>query len=270
MERPRIAIPALPFCHLRLRTEKPKGGSYPRELKSLGDHLRKKRLDLGLRQRDVAEQIEVDVATVVNWERQRTEPRIRFLPAIFKFLGADPRPVPVTFPERLGAARTAQGLSREVLARRLGIDPGTVARWEAGTSRPGSKLLRFLRQILKQRDEPHLAKVDVAGSTPVSRSTHVAFACSGPAFGTGKRLDRVRPRSLAYSPRLALAPEAQGSSEGGDSSRCVPSPQGPHRRSSRPLPPLPSVGRSSSTETGRVISCGRSCVAAGKRTPGAT
>jgi len=110
--RPRIAMAALPFCHLRLRAEKPKPVAYPREPKTLGDHLRKRRLDLGLLQKEAAAKLGVDVKTVTNWERQRTQPKIRFLPPIFRFLGGDPRPLPMSFSERLRAARTALGLSQ--------------------------------------------------------------------------------------------------------------------------------------------------------------
>jgi transcriptional regulator with XRE-family HTH domain len=113
--------------------------------------LRKRRLDLGLLQKQVAAEIGVDLKTLCNWEGQRTEPEIRFLPAIFRFLGSDPRPPPTTLPERFQAARTALGLSQAALARRIGIDPGTVARWEAGKGRPGGKLSRLLTkaQILE-------------------------------------------------------------------------------------------------------------------------
>lgn len=45
---------ALPFCNIRLRDQKPLPHAYPAESKTLGDHLRKKRLDLGLFQKDVA------------------------------------------------------------------------------------------------------------------------------------------------------------------------------------------------------------------------
>jgi DNA-binding XRE family transcriptional regulator len=69
---------ALPFCHLRLRSPKP-DGRYPVQLQRLGDHIRKRRLDLGLLQRDVALQLGVNVKTVTNWEKQRTEPETRFL-----------------------------------------------------------------------------------------------------------------------------------------------------------------------------------------------
>jgi transcriptional regulator with XRE-family HTH domain len=48
--------------------------AYPKELRTLGDHLRKRRLDLGLLQRQVAEQLGVDKTTVYNWESHRTAP----------------------------------------------------------------------------------------------------------------------------------------------------------------------------------------------------
>ena len=53
----------------------------------MGDHLRKRRLDLGLLQREVAEQIGVDAMTICNWEKQRTVPEIRCMPRIIEFLG---------------------------------------------------------------------------------------------------------------------------------------------------------------------------------------
>ena len=38
-------IPALPFCHVRLSGPKPLPKAYPKHLKTLGDHIRKRRLD---------------------------------------------------------------------------------------------------------------------------------------------------------------------------------------------------------------------------------
>jgi DNA-binding XRE family transcriptional regulator len=46
---------------------------YPVELRSIGDHIRKRRLDLGLLQIEVAAQIGVTENTVLNWEHG-TEP----------------------------------------------------------------------------------------------------------------------------------------------------------------------------------------------------
>jgi DNA-binding XRE family transcriptional regulator len=52
--------------------------------------LRKRRLDLGLHQREVAEQIGVDETTIYNWEGQRTDPEIRYMSRIIQFLGDRP------------------------------------------------------------------------------------------------------------------------------------------------------------------------------------
>jgi transcriptional regulator with XRE-family HTH domain len=77
----------LPFCGVTLRGRKPYPPAYPRELRTVGDRLRKRRLDLGLRQKDVARMLGVDEMTVNNWERKRTKPADRMLPKVKLFLG---------------------------------------------------------------------------------------------------------------------------------------------------------------------------------------
>jgi len=94
---------ALPFCHRVLRGQKPQSPKYPNELKSLGDHIRRRRLDLGLLQRQVAQQIGVDETTVYNWERNATSPSVRHFPAITQFLGYKSSPHNA-IPEAFGAS----------------------------------------------------------------------------------------------------------------------------------------------------------------------
>jgi len=79
----------LGFCHVTLRGPPPAG--YPRELLTLGDHLKKRRLDLGLMQKEVARRLGVSKDTVRNWERSRTEPAPLFVSRIVEFLGYAPR-----------------------------------------------------------------------------------------------------------------------------------------------------------------------------------
>ncbi len=84
-----ILTTALPFCGLTLTALKPPDPAYPTELATVGNHIRKGRLDLGLLQREVAAEIGVDASSVYNWENGRTEPQLRHLPAIIRFLGYD-------------------------------------------------------------------------------------------------------------------------------------------------------------------------------------
>jgi transcriptional regulator with XRE-family HTH domain len=130
----RTGIPAFPFCHVTLRGQKPRNG-YPEAPETLGEHLLKRRLDLGLRQKDVAEKLGANPKSYENWEQGKFEPEFRYWPAIIGFLGYNPRPEPESLGERIREARRRQGISQTELAQRLGIDPSTVVAWEAGTVR---------------------------------------------------------------------------------------------------------------------------------------
>jgi DNA-binding XRE family transcriptional regulator len=77
----------LPFCSVVLVAKKPKSEAYPTSLDTLGDHLRKRRLNLGMLQRQVAEVLGVDTTTITNWEKNRCSPSARMLPRIWRFLG---------------------------------------------------------------------------------------------------------------------------------------------------------------------------------------
>jgi DNA-binding transcriptional regulator YiaG len=141
-------IPALPFCHAELRAQKPQSEHYPREIKRLGDHIRARRLDLKLLQRQVAEQIGVNGATITNWERNASTPVTRYIPAIIRFLGYDPAPPPTSLPDRLVAVRRKLGLTQREMAERVGVDPCSLRDWESGHHRPTGKSLNLIGVVL--------------------------------------------------------------------------------------------------------------------------
>ncbi len=60
-----------------------------REPVALGDHLRRRRMELGLFQKDVATRLGVTASTIWNWEHGWTI-RKRFIPRIVAFLGYNP------------------------------------------------------------------------------------------------------------------------------------------------------------------------------------
>jgi transcriptional regulator with XRE-family HTH domain len=105
---------------------------YPLSLATVGDHLRKARLDRGLLQEEVAQNLDVSLGTVVNWEQNHTAVATRFMPRVVAFLGFDPRPADDLFGERIRALRERQGLSQVALAQRLGVNASTVVAWERG------------------------------------------------------------------------------------------------------------------------------------------
>jgi DNA-binding XRE family transcriptional regulator len=82
---------ALLFCRVRLTGRKPKDKAYPTEIKTIGDAIRKKRLDLGLNQKEVAKIIGCNAASVLNWEKGYNEPTINKMSGIVRFSGVDYR-----------------------------------------------------------------------------------------------------------------------------------------------------------------------------------
>jgi len=122
--------------------------AYPRAFRTLGDYLRQRRLELGLLQREVAERLGVDPCTVTNWELNRTSPALCFLPRIIGLIGFDPLPPGRSLGERFRAARRRAGCSRERFARLLGVDPGTLGRWERNLRVPTGRYARLAEAFL--------------------------------------------------------------------------------------------------------------------------
>jgi transcriptional regulator with XRE-family HTH domain len=135
--------------HRTLKAGKPK--PYPAVPGTLGDHLKRRRLELGLLQREVAEQLGVSESTLRHWEKYTTTPAIRFVPRILEFLGYDPYPEPIDLSQRLFWARRRRGRSIREVARELGIDPGTLQRWERGLRIPRGKWLELVERLVDPR-----------------------------------------------------------------------------------------------------------------------
>ncbi len=135
---------------MRLRARKPKNHKYPKQLKSLGDHIRAHRLDLGSLPRDVARKAGVSEASIWQWENNRTTPKVSLITRIYEFLGYAPYTPPESFGAWLGQARKGLGLSRRKLAQTLGMDVTTVDRWERGRGRPTAASLARLRRLLER------------------------------------------------------------------------------------------------------------------------
>ena len=92
---------ALPFCHLQIQAMR---CSYPHlwkcaqtvsmQPKTLGEHIRKRRIEKHLLQAELAKLLGVDRVSVQNWERGIHEPNSKIIGKIIGFLGYNPEPKP--------------------------------------------------------------------------------------------------------------------------------------------------------------------------------
>ena len=140
---------ALPFCQgvpLTLKSLRPK--DYFESPQSLGQHLKKRRKELGLLQREAAERMGILRDTYGNWEKDKTEPVAAQFRPVVEFLGYDPSPKPRSLAERLQAKRRILGATFAQVAQHLGWDPGTLSRYLNGTWRMPPERAASLEEFL--------------------------------------------------------------------------------------------------------------------------
>ena len=125
----------------------PKG--YPLEPRTLGEHIRKQRLDLGLLQIEVAARIGVTESTVWNWEHG-TEPELINIPAVLAFLGYVPCEKPKDPIGRLTYFKRVKGLSYKRLGALMKRDPEQLNDWLTKMKRPSKRNLVAIEYFLSR------------------------------------------------------------------------------------------------------------------------
>lgn len=103
---------------------------------TLGDHLRRRRLEFGLYQKDVAALIGVTTSTIWNWENGWSSITLSCMPKVIEFLGYNPIPCPEDLMGRLAWYKQVKGLSLEQLGAEMGRDPEQLADWLSGRHKP--------------------------------------------------------------------------------------------------------------------------------------
>ncbi len=106
---------------------------------TLGDHLRRRRLELGLYQKDVAIQIGVTTSSIWNWENNCSSITLRCMPKVIEFLGYNPIPCPDNIVERLAWHKQINGLTLEDLGAEMRRDPEQLGDWLNGRHAPCRK-----------------------------------------------------------------------------------------------------------------------------------
>jgi DNA-binding XRE family transcriptional regulator len=144
----------VPFCRQTPLTLKAlRSKDYSETPQTLGGHLKKRRRQLGLLQRKVAERMGVSTDTVVNWEKDKTKPVAAQFRPVVAFLGYDPTSEPQTLADRLEAKQRTLGASLAQVARHLGWDPGSLRRYLDGSWRISPDRHQVLEAFLNTDDD---------------------------------------------------------------------------------------------------------------------
>jgi transcriptional regulator with XRE-family HTH domain len=132
---------------LTLKARKPvHREKYPDILRTWGDHIKTRRLDLKLTKRQLSLNLNVSDITIYLWEKNRVKPSLAQIPKIIEFLGRDPfEKEAENLGDRIREYRRVQGLSQKKLAQLLKIDESTIGNWEKDENLP---LKRNLQKLL--------------------------------------------------------------------------------------------------------------------------
>ena len=115
--------------------------------RTLGQHIRHRRLSLGKKQEDVARQLGTLREVYDRWERDERVPVVSEWPGIIGFLGYYPGRQ-----ESIGdlvlKARRLRGLSQTKMAASLGLDHARLRRWEHGSEVPSGGVFIRLKELV--------------------------------------------------------------------------------------------------------------------------
>ncbi|HUI28917.1 MAG TPA: helix-turn-helix transcriptional regulator [Candidatus Acidoferrales bacterium] len=143
--------PCVAVLHVQLIAKKPPSKLYPKALLTLGDHIRKKRLDLNLHQIGAAKIINVNEMTIVGWELNYCKPLTRHIPKIIDFLGYVPENLfpTSTTGQKVRRYRLLHGISRKQLAKQLHIDEHTLCRLEMDKGKTSREIVKKITGFLR-------------------------------------------------------------------------------------------------------------------------
>jgi DNA-binding XRE family transcriptional regulator len=116
---------------------------------TIGEHLRNRRLELGLLQKHVAALIGVSEDCISYWENNRSNPATRYFPNIIKFLEY----IPVhnhasNLAEKIKLYRFWNGMTQRELAIKINVNESTILHYEKGNHEPSPRILAKLTPLL--------------------------------------------------------------------------------------------------------------------------
>lgn len=141
-------VPFLTLGPLRLIYRIPP--AIPLEPKTLAEHLRARRAQRGLTQRQAAIEIGVVKDAYARWELGMSAPRNRrLLASVIAFLGYDPKISESAFGEWLVERRKSLGLTPSEMAERLDMSVVTLRTWERGVRPSGRRTREMEARIVE-------------------------------------------------------------------------------------------------------------------------
>ncbi len=129
--------------------KKPFGKGFPKNPVTIGEHIRKRRMELRMKQKEIAKSFGVTTDTITNWESGRAEPKVPYLPKIIDFLGFFPKGNCFdSLGNRIKEFRKIHGCTQRQMGKLLCVHATTIGSWEMEKFRPNKTIKAKLMELI--------------------------------------------------------------------------------------------------------------------------
>ena len=136
---------ALLSLTLHFKCKRPVLNCYPMNPQTLGEHIRKRRMDLNMTKKAMAIKFNVNEMTVGTWENNKHVPPPKHYANLIKYIGYLPFETKnLSLGKQLYYARQVAGLTQEKLSRLIKIDESSLRLIELDQRKPQSKIYKIL------------------------------------------------------------------------------------------------------------------------------
>jgi len=145
---------------LKFTSLRPADLTYPGEPSTIGEHIRKARLERGLTFHEASKHMDIPHFTICTWEMGHKHPRAEYYPRIISFLGYIPLKKESEDAHHVFLYyRLLLGLARKDVAKMLGVSYCTVLRFEEQELLPlGRKMMHVLYDGLRRLEEMYIVE----------------------------------------------------------------------------------------------------------------
>ena len=124
---------------------------FPKELQSIGNHIKYTRLERRILIKDVIDELKIDRETLRGWELNLFEPHVSHYPLIIHFLGYNPCQFETdSLSGKIKSYRYKNGLTQKQFGELLQTDAAVVWQWESNGRPPLEKTKKRILELVNK------------------------------------------------------------------------------------------------------------------------
>jgi DNA-binding XRE family transcriptional regulator len=142
---------AVPYSELNATVPLPDKRPFPKELYTVGNHIKHTRLSRNILIKDVIALLKIDRETLRGWELNLFEPHVSHYPLIISFLGYNPCIFETaSLAGKIKEYRYKHGLTQMQFGKLLHTDGSVVWQWESNSRLPLLKTQKILHELFEK------------------------------------------------------------------------------------------------------------------------